>query len=236
MGAGKKAANSFLIKVGDLVVEVTHKRVKNIRMHVDRDGTIKVSAPSLMPVALIEAFVAAHQGWIDQARAKATSSVYSATIADGGSITVWGDRCTIHVIRTESRSKAAYLEGGNLVVHLSPTKSNAEGLEKAVSAFLASEVKRELAQSAVTRMEAVTGAHAAGWKVRAMTSRWGSCQIAKRIITINSALARYPKHCLDYVVCHELCHLYEPSHNARFHALMDRFYPGWKAVRKELKS
>ena len=60
--------------------------------------------------------------------------------------------------------------------------------------------------------------------------------MAKRTITINSQLAHYDRRCLDYVVCHELCHLYEPSHNARFHALMDRFYPGWKAVRKLLSA
>lgn len=236
MVAGGKAAKTFSIRVGDSDIEVTRKRVKNLRMRVDRDGTIKVSAPSLMPLSLIEAFVVSNRGWIEQARAKAKASAYSATIADGGTMTVWGAPCTIRVLRTEARSKAAYLEGEDLVVPLSPAKCNAEGLEKAVSAFLSSEVKRELAQSAVPRMEAVTGAHAAGWKVRAMTSRWGSCQISKRTITINSALARYPKRCLDYVVCHELCHLYEPSHSARFYTLMDRFYPGWKAVRKELKS
>jgi len=31
----------------------------------------------------------------------------------------------------------------------------------------------------------------------------------------------------------ELCYLLEPSHNARFHALMDKYFPRWKEVRKE---
>ncbi|MBR1463214.1 MAG: M48 family metallopeptidase [Prevotella sp.] len=34
-------------------------------------------------------------------------------------------------------------------------------------------------------------------------------------------------------VVHELCHLLEPSHNARFHALMDKYFPRWCEVRKE---
>ena len=33
----------------------------------------------------------------------------------------------------------------------------------------------------------------------------------------------------------ELCHLLEPSHNARFHALMDKFFPRWKDARKETR-
>jgi len=36
-------------------------------------------------------------------------------------------------------------------------------------------------------------------------------------------------------VVHELCHLLEPSHNARFHALMDRYYPRWREARREAR-
>ena len=34
---------------------------------------------------------------------------------------------------------------------------------------------------------------------------------------------------------HELCHLIEPSHNAHFHALMDKFFPRWKEARRETR-
>jgi predicted metal-dependent hydrolase len=37
------------------------------------------------------------------------------------------------------------------------------------------------------------------------------------------------------VVVHELCHLLEASHNARFHALMDKFFPRWKDARRETR-
>ena len=47
----------------------------------------------------------------------------------------------------------------------------------------------------------------------------------------SSQLVHYDQRCLAYVLTHELCHLHEPSHNARFHALMDRFYPDWRTVR-----
>ena len=42
-----------------------------------------------------------------------------------------------------------------------------------------------------------------------------------------------PDWCAEHVVVHELCHLLEPSHNARFHALMDRYFPRWREARKE---
>ena len=42
--------------------------------------------------------------------------------------------------------------------------------------------------------------------------------------------------CLEYIVVHELVHLIEASHNSRFKALMDHFYPDWRLCRKELHS
>ena len=49
---------------------------------------------------------------------------------------------------------------------------------------------------------------------------------------IEMYLLLLPAWCVEHVVVHELCHLLEPSHNARFHALMDRYYPRWREARK----
>jgi predicted metal-dependent hydrolase len=45
---------------------------------------------------------------------------------------------------------------------------------------------------------------------------------------------RKPREFLEYVVAHEMAHLVEPTHNARFIALMDRLVPHWKTFRNEL--
>jgi predicted metal-dependent hydrolase len=39
---------------------------------------------------------------------------------------------------------------------------------------------------------------------------------------------------LDYIVVHEMTHLLEPTHNARFLSLMDRFMPQWQFYREQL--
>lgn len=91
---------------------------------------------------------------------------------------------------------------------------------------------RTLVEAAVPllleKWEPVMGVRAKKLAYRNMKSRWGSCQPATGRICINTRLALYPMECLEYVVVHELCHLLEPSHNARFHALMTQFLPSWK--------
>ena len=87
----------------------------------------------------------------------------------------------------------------------------------------------------VERMEARIGVHAARWSVRVMKTRWGSCTPKTGAIRINARLAAYPPECLEFVVAHELVHLLEPSHNARFHALLDEFCPDNRGIARRLK-
>jgi hypothetical protein len=67
-----------------------------------------------------------------------------------------------------------------------------------------------------------------GFYVQQMKTRWGSCNHCAGTIRLNTELAKKPKGCLEYVVVHEMAHLLEPTHNARFIALMERFMPNWR--------
>lgn len=53
------------------------------------------------------------------------------------------------------------------------------------------------------------------------SSNWGSCSRAGNI-NLNLNLIRLPEPLCDYVILHELCHLKEPNHGPRFHALLER--------------
>ena len=62
----------------------------------------------------------------------------------------------------------------------------------------------------------------------------GKLQPRARTIRLNTELAKKPPECLEYIVVHEMVHLLEPTHNARFVALMDRFMPKWQFHRQVL--
>ena len=80
------------------------------------------------------------------------------------------------------------------------------------------------------------GVHAGRLFVQRMKTRWGSCNPATQTIRLNTDLAKKPRECLEYILVHEMVHLLEPTHNARFVALMDRFLPGWTHRRDLLNS
>ena len=103
--------------------------------------------------------------------------------------------------------------------------------------------KEEARQRAKLLMEPMVLHHAKEMGVkpsavtyRPMTSRWGVCKIKDRSICLSTYLLLLPEQCAEYVVVHELCHLLEPSHNGRFYKLMDKYFPDWRDVRKEMRS
>jgi len=55
------------------------------------------------------------------------------------------------------------------------------------------------------------------------TKRWGSCTLTTREIRISSRLRVAPAWVLDAVIVHELAHLLEPGHSARFRDLENRY-------------
>ena len=92
-----------------------------------------------------------------------------------------------------------------------------------------------LVEPMVERHAKVMGVSPSKVYFKPMISRWGQCQLKDRSICISTYVLLLPEWCVEHVVVHELCHLLEPSHNARFYKLMDQYFPTWKAARKETR-
>jgi len=52
------------------------------------------------------------------------------------------------------------------------------------------------------------------------SSRWGSCSTEDHTIRLSDRLQGMPQWVIDYVLLHELAHLIEANHSAKFHALL----------------
>ena len=86
------------------------------------------------------------------------------------------------------------------------------------------------------KWQPVLGVQVAGWGVKRMKTKWGSCNAASRRLWFNLELVKKPVPCLEYIVVHELLHLLERHHNERFAALLDTHVPQWREYREMLNS
>ena len=70
--------------------------------------------------------------------------------------------------------------------------------------------------------------------IRNQRTRWGSCS-GKKNLNFNCMLMLAPPEVVDSVVVHELCHLKEMNHSARFYAEVLRVFPDYRKWDKWLK-
>jgi len=72
-------------------------------------------------------------------------------------------------------------------------------------------------------------------QIKSMRTRWGSLSKGG-ILTLNPDLIRAPKECIQYVVCHELCHLRHHNHSPAFFKLLSKRMPDWEARKTKLEA
>jgi predicted metal-dependent hydrolase len=73
------------------------------------------------------------------------------------------------------------------------------------------------------KWQLIIGVAVHDWGIKQMKTKWGTCNITARRIWLNLDLAQKTEHCLEYIIVHELVHLLERHHNAKFTAYMDQF-------------
>lgn len=70
--------------------------------------------------------------------------------------------------------------------------------------------------------------------IKDMRSRWGSCSSVGRL-NFTWRLVCAPPFALDYVAAHEVAHLKEMNHSARFWRQVERCIPDWREARAWLQ-
>lgn len=230
----------------EIPVSVVRKRVKNLNLRVRADGTVTLSIPQHLPLARAREFLDRKEEWIAERVRRNIERRPSPDLAGElpDRIPLWGKlvpRDSIHA--NSGQAVGGQGAGGRAIPGQAASGRDAgdQGApgqttidQAALDELYRTEVLRAL-PDVVERMEARIGVHAARWSVRVMKTRWGSCTPKTGAIRINARLAAYPPECLEFVVAHELVHLLEPSHNARFHALLDEFCPDNRGIARRLK-
>ncbi len=217
-------SDSFILHIdlpggSSVPVAVTRKRVKNLNLRVDAKGEVRASVPVRVSRERIERFLVKHAGWIEgrlQRAHEREASMQGAGAHALDTVPLWGRMVLGECI------DPAWAE------------LTAEERQARLREHYRAEVTRALPKVAEP-LEETMQVKAARWTVRSMKTRWGSCTPRTARIRIALQLAAYPPECLEMVVAHELVHLMEPSHNQRFHMLLDAYCPCNRELARRLR-
>ncbi|MGY2133213.1 M48 family metallopeptidase [Hymenobacter sp. HD11105] len=224
------------VQISGLEVELVRKNIRSLRLTVYApDGKVRVAAPLRTPASTIEEFVAARRNWIQKHQAKfaARERPVALSYVTGETHFYQGKGYELQVLSTAGRARVVLREElGQLELHL-PADSTTAQREQLLTTWYRAQLKAQL-PALLTKWEPVVGKQAASWGVKQMKTRWGTCNIQAKRIWLNLELIKRPLACLEYVVVHELVHLHERYHNARFWGFMDQFMPEWRTYKAEL--
>ena len=221
------------ISLGDIVVDVIRKRIRSIRLSVHPPaGRVRMSAPIRVGLETLRLFAMAKLGWVrkQQVRGRQQPRGAPREFLDHESHYVWGERYLLRVEELKARPSVE-LRPAELVLRVRPG-STARTRGAVLEAWYRDRLK-EAAMPLFAKWEPVMGVKVGKLLMQRMRTRWGTCNTRSGSIRLNTELVKKPPECLEYVVVHEMVHLLEPSHNARFKALMTRFMPNW-AVRRQM--
>jgi predicted metal-dependent hydrolase len=137
----------------------------------------------------------------------------------------------VEVVRSKRRRKtvSAYLDGDVVRVQMPAWMSKADE-ERYVTDLVGRIIRQEgrgrmdIASRAATlakRYDLPTP-KAVTWMPNRKT-QWATCTVATREISVVERLADFPAWVLDYVLVHELAHLAEANHSARFWKMVNRY-------------
>lgn len=224
------------LEIDGIAIEIQRKPIKNMNLRIyPPDGLVRVSAPFALSLRQIRRQIEAKREWIQaqQARIKARPVYSEPAMQTGERHDFLGEPYTLNVYEGVNKANIV-LEGK--VLHLR-TNANPSVVEK--HALLQRWYRAQmlgLLPDLIKKWQAVIDVTVAEYGVKIMKTRWGSCNIQARRIWLNLALIKTPLTCLESVLVHEMTHLLEASHNARFYALMDQFMPNWRTYQQALKS
>ena len=222
------------IKLGDIVIDVVLKDIKHVHLSVyPPSGRVRISAPRRMSLDTLRVFAVSKLDWIKRQQQKMIEQERETPreFLDRESHYVWGKRYLLTVIE-QDQVPAIELQHSHLLLRVRPGTTE-DKRQTIVEDWYRSQLK-QAAPPLIAKWEKLMGVKVERFFVQKMKTRWGSCNPVARSIRLNTDLVKKPRECLEYVVVHELAHLLEPSHNARFIALMDRFMPKWQFYREQL--
>jgi len=210
-----------------IVFERSH-RARNYRLTLRRDGTAVAVIPARGSVREAERFVAQHTDWLARARARQARRPRGADIWTLGTHVLWrGEMTEIRPAAAGERPQVC------LAADVFRVPALDGDLRPTLEAHFARRGKIEL-PARTWELSAVTGVEVKQVTVRNQRSRWGSCS-ANGTISLNWRLVQTPDFVRDYIIYHELMHLREMNHSARFWARVEEVCPGWREAEKWIK-
>ncbi len=212
--------------------EIVPSKRKTAAIHV-KAGGVQVRIPYGVDRDWAHDFVASKQQWINKKLIQQQASVNRVPSLEMGSQLMWLGRRRTLVFKSSLRH--ALDVNDNEIVFFAPNLPTHQQILSTLQAYFKHEAKKLLVhlsheKAALLNVED----HIQQVAFRRTKSKWGHCTSQGRI-QYNWLIMGAPMEVIEYLVCHEVCHLLELNHSKKFWNLVASICPDFKQHQKWLK-
>ncbi|MGB4810932.1 MAG: SprT family zinc-dependent metalloprotease [Methylophilaceae bacterium] len=204
---------------------------RTIGLKITADGLV-VHAPKRIFDAQINQILLEKSHWIlSKLQAREANKMPEMVWLDGEHLLFLGNAIQLTVTQC-STNKAAVTEQSQLTIAQPDPQNQTLTCRKVIAWY-----KKQALLDFSRRLEvfaAKLGVATPPIILSSARTRWGSCN-SRGEIRLNWRLLQAPPHIINYVICHELAHLKQMNHSAKFWSVVERLFPHYKLAEKELK-
>jgi len=228
------------IHYGDQTIEffISRKNVKNVNLNVKPDQTVEVSASDEVPLQFIYDLVKNKAEWIfkhvQQFEDVMPFERSNREYVSGESFRYLGKQYRLRVRETDEEEIVKYYRGF-IYCYVKDT-NNYHRKAKLMDDWYRSRAEKIYQESLNKQYPYLQkyGVEKPNIDLRQMKARWGSALIDTSTILLNTKLIKAPKHCIDYVILHELIHFKYNDHSENFYNMLYSLMPDWEKRKKIL--
>ena len=210
---------------------VTKKKIKNFIIRIYPDLRIAVSVPLHASNKDIENFIQSKKEWIETTLEKIKVAKENKNTLKESSIKILGKEIDKKII--ESDLERIRLTDTSIYIY-SKNIDNAK-IEKKLLEWKLEKLKVILDEYLI-KYTKLLNRNINYYQIKKLSSAWGIYHKKENYISFNSDLIEKDIECIEYVVLHELCHIFYMNHQKDFWALVEKYMPDYKVRRKNLKT
>ena len=220
-----------IVRSGKVEYKITKKKIKNFIIRIYPDLRITVSVPLHASSKDIENFIQNKKEWIETTLNRIKIANQNMKNLKENTIKILGREVEKKII--ESDLERIRLTDTSIYIY-SKDIDNTK-IEKKLSEWKVEKLKAILDEYLAKYTE-LLNKNINCYQIKKLSSAWGIYHKRENYISFNFDLIEKNIECIEYVVLHELCHIFYMNHQKDFWVLVEKYMPDYKIRRKKLKN
>jgi predicted metal-dependent hydrolase len=213
-----------------------HRARRTVGLKITENGLV-VHAPKRIFAFQLNQILVEKSNWIlNKLQAREANQVEKIQWQDGEHLLYLGNDIQLNISANNTNKKPIFDENMLKIAGLG-ANTHAPSSHAIISKKVIQWYKQQAKLDFARRLEilaAKLGVETPPLTLSNAQSRWGSCN-SRGEVRLSWRLLQAPPHIINYVICHELAHLKQMNHSAKFYAVLEQLFPNHKVAEKELK-